>query len=69
MKTEEIDSGSSNDRLDAVLAACIEALDRREADPQQLIARHPELAGELRQFFANAAHVKRMAAPLLHRRL
>jgi WD40 repeat protein len=51
-------------RLDEVLAECLEAIEAdREPGRAELAARHPDLAGELNEFFDNHA---RMAA-LAHR--
>jgi hypothetical protein len=40
------------ERLDAVLSEYLEAADAgRAPDPEAVIARHPDLAGALREFF------------------
>ncbi|NUQ65403.1 MAG: protein kinase [Pirellulales bacterium] len=45
--------------------AYLEAVDRGEAPSQaEWLARHPEFAGELAEFFADSAQVDRLAAPL-----
>jgi tetratricopeptide (TPR) repeat protein len=64
MTREPADSQDSADRLGAVLATGIEAVDHGGVDPEMLIARHPELAAELRAFFADQDRLDRLAAPL-----
>ncbi|MGO9463424.1 MAG: tetratricopeptide repeat protein [Isosphaeraceae bacterium] len=64
MTREPADSLSSADRLGAVLAACIEAVDRGDADAETVIARYPEYVAELREFFAAEERAARLAAPL-----
>jgi serine/threonine protein kinase/tetratricopeptide (TPR) repeat protein len=52
-------------RLGEVLGAYFEALEAGKADdPQSLLARHPDLADELRAFFDDRAAMERLAAPL-----
>src|SRR5262245_61430147 len=52
-------------RLSAVLVACLEAMDAGQPlDRQELLARHPEFAAELEQFFEDQGQVDRLAAPL-----
>ncbi len=64
MTRESTDSLDSADPLGAVLAACIEAVDRGEADAATAVARYPEYAAELRDFFAAQERARRLAAPL-----
>src|SRR5262245_30875375 len=64
MKAESADSLDADDRLGAVLAACLEAPDKGEADEQTLLARYPEYAAELKELFADHKRVDRVAAPL-----
>jgi serine/threonine protein kinase/Flp pilus assembly protein TadD len=64
MKTESADSLDADDRLGAVLAACLEALDKGEADEPALLAQYPEYAAELKELFADQERVDRVAASL-----
>ncbi len=51
--------------LDAVIASYIEAVESgRVPNRQELLAAHPELADDLRAFFADADRIDRIAAPL-----
>jgi WD40 repeat protein/tRNA A-37 threonylcarbamoyl transferase component Bud32 len=55
----------SSQRVDAIIAAYIEAVEAGQApDRQELLARHPELAAELAAFFADHDKVQQMAEPL-----
>ena len=48
--------------LEEVLGEYLQRLDRGEAvDREQLLARHPELAEELRSYFADSDEVERIA--------
>jgi WD40 repeat protein/tRNA A-37 threonylcarbamoyl transferase component Bud32 len=52
-------------RFEQVLAEYLQAREAgRTPDPAELLARHPDLADELRAFFANRAQFARLAAPL-----
>jgi len=64
MNTDKADSQSADDRLGVVLAACLEAIDRGETDPQFFIARYPEFAVELKELFAGQARLEQIASPL-----
>jgi serine/threonine protein kinase len=64
MTREGPDSQDSANRLGAVLAACIEAVDDGDASVEMVVARYPEYAAELREFFAAQVRAQRLAAPL-----
>jgi serine/threonine-protein kinase len=52
-------------RFERVLAEYLQAHEAgRTPDPSELLARHPDLADDLRAFFANRAQFARLAAPL-----
>jgi outer membrane protein assembly factor BamB/tRNA A-37 threonylcarbamoyl transferase component Bud32 len=55
----------AEESIDAVIAAYLEAeAAGAPPDRSEILARHPELAGELRSFFADHDRVKGVAAPL-----
>jgi WD40 repeat protein/tRNA A-37 threonylcarbamoyl transferase component Bud32 len=64
--SDELDPSPSRDqRVDALIAAYLEAVDAgRAPDRQELLARHPELASELEAFFADHDRVDQLAQPL-----
>src|SRR4051794_39214622 len=65
MDTAEGDLSERERRLGEVIFACLQALERGQApDPRELMARHPEFAGELAEFFDDRAHIQRVAASL-----
>jgi serine/threonine protein kinase len=58
-------SQSQEERLQEVLAAYLRDVEAgRNPDRAELLARHPELAGELQSFFAGQEQIGRLAAPL-----
>jgi serine/threonine-protein kinase len=64
MSTSPSLSAQKQQRLDAVLAEYLEALEAgRLPDRAALAARHPDLAGELNEFFANHDRMARVAGP------
>ncbi len=64
MTRDTSDPPDSDDRLGAILAAGIEAVDNGAADAEMVVARYPEYAAELREFFAAQERTKRLVAPL-----
>jgi len=58
-------SQSQEERLQEVIAAYLRDVEAdRNPDQAEILARHPELAGELQSFFAGQEHIGRLAAPL-----
>ena len=56
---------SREQRLQAVLVACLEASERRQPlDRARLLGQHPEFAAELVEFLDNQVQFDRLAAPL-----
>jgi hypothetical protein len=65
MNGADIVSGEREQHLTEILLAYLEALQAGEApDRGELLARHPEVAAELAEFFASRDHVEHLAAPL-----
>jgi hypothetical protein len=65
MSEEPIPSASRDHRVDAVIAAYLEAVDAGGTpDRQELLARHPDLAPDLEVFFADHDRVDQLAQPL-----
>jgi tetratricopeptide (TPR) repeat protein len=64
MTDRPLDASDTDDRLGTVLADCLEAVDRGEADWPGLLARYPEFAGELNDLFVGQERVEKLAAPL-----
>src|SRR6266849_6544114 len=57
-------SSDRDQRLGEILAAYLEAVEAGQAPNQQeLLARHPDLAGELEAFFANQAQLAAFVGP------
>jgi eukaryotic-like serine/threonine-protein kinase len=56
---------SREERVDAVILQYLEEIDAgRRPDPEVIIAHHPDLADELRAFFADHAHAGALARPM-----
>ncbi len=64
MIADKADPLDADDGLGAALAACIEAIDRGDSDPRSILARYPEYAAELRDFFVAQERAERVAGPL-----
>jgi WD40 repeat protein len=65
MTTDRTGSSERERRWQAVLVACLEALEAGQAvNRHELLARHPEFAAELAEFFANRDRLDQVAAPL-----
>jgi eukaryotic-like serine/threonine-protein kinase len=62
------DSGKRSERerrLEEVLAAYVRAVEAGAApEREELLARHPDLAGELREFFTNQDAMRQLAEPM-----
>jgi hypothetical protein len=65
MPEQPTEPGSREDRLNAILAAYLDAAAAGQApDRAELLARHPDLAAELTSFFAQDDQVRQLAEPL-----
>src|SRR5215471_12887236 len=65
MNTAHPNDADREARLNAVLLECLEVIQEdRSADRRQLLARHPEFAEELREFFSLREQIDRLAAPV-----
>src|SRR5690242_7144181 len=54
-----------DERLGEVVFACLQAIEQgRTLDHREVLARHPEFADELAEFFAEWAELHELAAPL-----
>src|SRR5262245_45940183 len=59
------DPSMEGESIDQVIADYLQAVEAgRPPDRQQLLARHPELAAALREFFADCDRMDCLAAPL-----
>ena len=65
MSAETHDSSARRQRVDAVIAAYLEAVDAGQTpDPDEFIVQHSDVADELASFFANCDQFERLAEPL-----
>jgi serine/threonine protein kinase len=65
MATNHSASSSREERVNAAIAAYLEAADAgRPPDRREFLARHPDIAAELEAFFADRDRFQRLAAPL-----
>jgi tRNA A-37 threonylcarbamoyl transferase component Bud32 len=63
MTIENLPASGREEELGAVIFACLQALEAGEAPPE-LLARYPEFAPELEQFFAGRDGFEQLAVPL-----
>lgn len=65
MTLDLLNNSGHEARLNEVLLACMEAFEAGESlDESQVLAAHPDLADQLRAFFASHHQVERITAPL-----
>ena len=65
MSSAKIDNSASEERVDQVIAEYLKLVEAGQTPNQQeLLAQHPELADELRSFFADHARFQQAAIPL-----
>jgi serine/threonine protein kinase len=65
MNTGQPNDADRENRLNAVLLECLEALPAdRGSDRREMLVRHPEFADELREFFSLREQIDRLAAPV-----
>src|SRR4051794_5260980 len=65
MTTDPSDFSEHEQRLGEIVFACFQAVEKGQPlDRPGVLARHPEFASELRDFFAAQDKVNRLAAPL-----
>src|SRR5437868_13205147 len=64
MPADPIHPPDREDRLNDVIASCLEAAERGRLDRAEVLARHPEFAAELADFFGGRDLLERWAAPL-----
>src|SRR5260370_1267499 len=65
MESDSTKQNGREARLDEVVTGYLKAAEAGQApDQQELIARHPDLAAELTEFFADQDAVDHLAAPI-----
>src|SRR5438552_5983833 len=64
MTTDPTRPPDRDDRLNDVIAACLEDAECGRLDRAKVLARHPEFAAELADFFTGRDLLDRVAAPL-----
>lgn len=65
MTNEHTELSERDRQLGEVICACLQAVEAGQAlDREQLLARYPQFAAELAEFFAGEQRVERVAAPL-----
>jgi serine/threonine protein kinase/Flp pilus assembly protein TadD len=64
MANDSANGSGREDRLHDVIASCVEAAEAGRLDRDAVLARHPEFAAELAEFFAGRERLDRVAAPL-----
>jgi formylglycine-generating enzyme required for sulfatase activity len=65
MSSEPSTTGGRDGRLEEVILSYLKAVDAGAApDPREVMARHPDLAAHLREFFADQDQVRSAVAPL-----
>jgi serine/threonine-protein kinase len=65
MAAESLNNSASEQCLDDVVVAYLKSLQAGQTpDPEEWLGRYPDLAAELREFFADQAAVRRWTAPL-----
>src|SRR5262249_12453068 len=65
MDTMPEDLSERDERLGAIVFACLQAIEQgRALDHREVLARHPEFTAELTEFFIDRAELQQWAAPL-----
>jgi WD40 repeat protein/serine/threonine protein kinase len=65
MEPKTADSEEREQRLQEILVRYVEALEEgHPPEPKEFVARYPEFAGDLEEYFAGLAQLDRVAAPL-----
>jgi hypothetical protein len=65
MEPKTGDCEEREQRLQEILVRYVEALEEGHSpEPKEFVARYPEFAGDLEEYFAGLAQLDRLAAPL-----